>query len=1065
MKFHHQLSLITLALSGALSLGATEIVIEAEDFKEPGAWQVVDYGGATAMMGGKKNSVAKTTFDATPGDYYAFVRVMTHGGEWRYTDFTINGLKMGKAGDEKIPEGGKPGWHWVPFKYKIHLNEKNNTIKMTANVDIARVDRILFSTDKNFDCAKAPAPVVNKDRKPSARQLEGIFGRPQPQGDGPDMLLLSGGRPWVANQHSGDFAQAGYRVTLLNGVYLDGCSGASIKQTPTDPVEPTPLDGITPEFKNLSKYKVIVFDSMPTKGQEKLFTSERIATLKKYIENGGSVVFTVNVPEKLAELLPVEKIAIADSMEEVSLDDLFAQRPAEQQFSLLPEKWALYTYFRNCQAKKNARVLSYIVDATGNEVVPYIVEMPFGKGKVVFWNAQFERLEQAQQLFNWAYTPTLGAAIAETACPDAKIDAQRNLKKAIANKGLQPKMLDKAKFSVTVPAFELAKTDTTVTVNGNELLFSNGAKIVIADDKESVSLSYPGAKKPYVRELALPKIGYPLKADKVDSLETAEGVDVKRETKASKAVWSITSVKGGNNATITVSADDGSAYTWTFVTGKMHLDGRVFEGFGQQITLDKMPSHLLASISLVQKLDVGNKNFRRFTCYQPPRGYKDFDFTGKVDSDTRTWGFFSDGQPFSWIEGSDAVFAEFVDAPAPTSIGYTVKKGNHFATGRISFEFGRVKAPQSTPLFWQMVTDSKYNTTNDWIAMYQYMRKNLRRKVNFPETAAKPCAAYSNTCTSAQIERILDFSRDHGFDLCFLPYCPAPMEAFQGKQPSMQKVKARGMAGYPWFPCCHSPDVTETVKNHPEWYHKDENGKLATYFGHFYTADMNNPEFVKWHLDVVDNMMAQGVKTVWYDMGGTASHCVNFGTPESRVNFWAQMEIFRHYFNNGGWIVTEGQNPCVLDGYIFRENVYNDPVGNEFAMIGAQIHWGGFRCPFFRLAMYDIFWPMELDALVLDFETGIGRKAKLASAVSFVPAINETLAFGMPFIRETPCGTSWISDKGGALFFWDGVKELQAELPAGFEPESLVHGGKTVALNGKMPTSVEPESIIVFKKK
>ncbi|MCQ2351995.1 MAG: hypothetical protein MJ033_00770 [Victivallaceae bacterium] len=1053
------------AVAAAFALNAAEIVVEAENFKTPGDWQVVDYGGATAMMGGKAKSVATTTFDATPGDYYVFVRVMTHGGGWRYTNFTVNGLKMGRAGDEKIPDGGKPGWHWVPFKYKVHLNEKNNSIKMTANVEIARVDRILFSTDRNFDCSKAPAPVVNKDRKPSARQLEGIFGRPQPKGDGPDMLLLSGGRPWVANQHSGDFAQAGYRVTLLNGVYLDGCSGASIKITPTDPVEPTPLDGITPEFKNLAKYKIIVFDSMPTAGQEKLFTAERIATLQNYIENGGCVVFTVNVPEKLNHLLPVEKLPVADTMEEVSLDNVFALRPADQQFSLLPEKWEIYTVFRSCQAKKGSRVLSYIVDGTGSPVSPYIAEMPFGKGKVVFWNAQFERLQKAQQLFNWAYTPTLCAAIAETAYPDAKVDAQRRLKKVLADKGFQPKTIEKADIAVAIPEFNLGKTATTVTVNGNELLFSNGAKIVVANDKKSVSLYYPGAKKPYVRDLELPKVGYPAKADKVDSMETAEGVDVKREVKASKAVWTIAGIAGGNQAMITVNADDGSSYDWTFVTGEMDIDGRKFTGFGQQVTLTKMPSHLLASISLVQKVDVGNKNFRRFTCYQPPRGYKDFDFSGKIDNNTRNWGFFSDGQPFSWIEGSDAVFAEFVDAPAPTGLGYTVKKGNDYATGRINFEFGRVKAPQQTPLFWQMVTDAKYNTTNDWIAMYQYMRKNLRQKVNFPETAAKPCSAHSNTCTRLQIAKIMDFARDHGFDLHFLPYCPTPMEGFQGKLSMMQMCKERDLAGYPWFPCCHSPDVTPTVKEHPEWYHKDENGKLATYFGHFYTADMNHPEFMKWHLGVVDNIMAQGVKTVWYDMGGTASHCVNFGTPESRVNFWSQMEIFRHYFKNGGWVVTEGQNPCVIDGYIFRENIYNEPVGNEFAMIGAQIHWGGFRCPFFRLAMYDIFWPMELDALALDFETGIGRKAKLASAVAFVPAINETLAFGMPFIRETPCGTSWISDKGGALFFWDGVKELKAELPAGFVADYLVCNGKKVVLNGKMPASVEAETIVVFRKK
>ncbi len=1067
MNLRKKLQLAALLVSGLFSLGATEIIIEAEDFKEPGTWQSVNYANATAMMGGKIKGVAKTTFNATPGDYYVFVRAMTHGGGFRHANISVNGLKVGKAGDEKLADGEKGGWRWVPLKRKIHLNAENNTIRMVANSDFTRIDRIIFSTDKNFDCAKAPAPVANPNRQPSARELEGIFGRPKPEGDGPDMLLLAGGRPWVGNADSRHYSQAGYRVMLLNSVYLDGLGGASIKQTPTDPIEPKALDGITPEFKQLNKYKIVAFETMPMACQEKLFTPERIETLKKYVSEGGNVIFTVNVPEKLGDLLPVEKVPSEESMSEESMENLYAERPEGKPFSILPEKWLLHTYFRYCQAKKDARVLSYIVTADGNKLSPYLVEMNYGKGKVMFWNAQYERLQQGMALFNWAYTPVLQGAIAETLYPSEKVNAQNIYYKSLKKQDNAPKpvILDTAEVDLTVPEFGIAPTRTTVTVDGNTATFSNGAKVVVADNKKSISLTFPGAKKPYIREFSLPAIAYPDQADKVDSLETAEAVGTKKKVRASKAKWQIDSVTGGDKLTIKVSADDGSAYTWTIITGEANVDGRKFIGFGQQVSLDTMPKHLLADICFVQKVDVGNKNFRRFACYEPPRGYKDYDMTGKEDNFTRNLGFFSAAQPFSWLEGSDAVFSEFVDTPQSTVLSYTVKKGDDFATGRVNFGFGRVKAPQKTPLFWQMVTDAKYNTSNDWIAMYQFQRKHLRQVANFPEIPAQPNAQNRDTCTNDQQLACMDYAAAHGFKLYALNFCPSPMELFEKPHRCFNDCKVRGLAGYPWFPCCHSPDVTRTVKEHPEWYLKDESGKLTQYFGHFYEGDMNNEEFMKWHKSLIDFMMEQGMKTVWYDMAGAASGGVNFATPESPIGLVPQLKLFRYYYEKGGWVVTEGMNPCVIDGYIFREDVYNKPVGNEFAMIGAQCNGGGFNSPYFRLAMYDVFWPMNMDGVTFNFETGFGVNDLTRHAVSFVPTINEVLSFGMPFIRETPFGTTWIADKGGAFFCWNGVKNLKATLPAGFVADSVFCNGKTTKLNGKLPTSVEPESIIVLKKK
>ncbi len=58
-------------------------------------------------------------------------------------------------------------------------------------------------------------------------------------------------------------------------------------------------------------------------------------------------------------------------------------------------------------------------------------------------------------------------------------------------------------------------------------------------------------------------------------------------------------------------------------------------------------------------------------------------------------------------------------------------------------------------------------------------------------------------------------------------------------------------------------------------------------------------------------------------------------------------------------------------------------------------------------------------------------------------SVNEVLSFGMPFIRETPFGTMWISDKGGVFFCWHGVKDFKAVIPGNFVADRVFCDGKT----------------------
>lgn len=907
----------------------------------------------------------------------------------------------------------------------------------------------------------APQSDALKTLYQKGQVLEGMYRRPVSTGKGPEMLLLCGGRPWFANDFAKIFIQAGYRVNLLNGVYLAGLSGASIKITPDDPREPEPLDGITPEFDRLADYKIVFVNLITPENQKKLFTPERVEKLKKFVSAGGALVLTFHAPELPDELMPVGKTVSSDEMEMIEPGDYYAQRPAQKLFAALPERWKIYASFRNVALKKGAKTLSKITDPGNHPVGIYLAEKPFGKGKVIYWNAEFNRLAQSRQLCNWAYARRLVAAVAALGATDANIDLDKTLKKHTPE--LTPKMISRAEVELKTPTFQMKETPVRVELKDHTFYFSNGYKIVVHDNK--VDVFYPGAKKAYIRNMRLPWVSFPKKADKVDSL-TAEAVAVKRSARRSTAIWKVAKLSGGNAATIEVAASDGSAYRWKFVTGRAEIDGRVFDGIGQQITLTKLPDHLLSEISVTYQVDVGNQRFRRFACYTLPRGYVEYDMTGKADADTGGWEFFGNGQPFTYLEGKEAVFAEFVDRVQSTSCEYRASQGSEFARGKMIFRFGRVKAPQTTPVLWQMTADAKYNQNDDWMAMYQFQRKMLRAKEGFPETFARPVAGHRNTCSDEEVEAVADFAAKAGYGFFRLTKVPTEMEQFAEDHvlEYLGVPKKYGMKGYTWFACCHSPGDSPTVLEHPEWYLKDEKGNLATYFDHFRIGDVNHPEFVKWHLGVVDGMFQQGLGSVWYDMGGAAASGVNFGTPESPIALTGQMKIFRKHFDFGGWVVTEGMNPCVVDGYIFRENDYHDPVGNEFAMLGAQIDAAGFRCDHFRLAMYDIFTPLFLDGKVFDFDDFVGAQKLIDEELAFVKPVNELLEGGMPYIRETPFGTSWISDKTAAFFFWDGVKEFSAKVPEGYKAYSLTAQGKTEMLNGVLPESVAPKTLIILKK-
>ena len=1047
--------LITVALTSS----AADILLETINFDNLDGWKINRVANKTTLESTSPKAVASMDFETTsPGAYYLYAEVFTLGQHYRKTDIFVNRMKYLSAGDEEVKNLKYPAWHWIKSPAIINLKAGKNSIKIQSKNAFARIRCIVLSTNPQF----AP-PEETVIKEVYSREKEGIFPCPKPTGNGPDMLLLNGGRPWEGNASAQIFAHGGYRVKILNSVYLAGLGGASIKITPDNRTpEPEALDGITPEFKRLNKYKIIVVNNIPLKMQTKLFTPERIAVLKKFIADGGKLILTINAPISLDELLPFE--VIPDSDEFVELENAFTKNPGIEAFKAMMDKWRILHKFRMVKPKKGSKTLCEIFTEDGfTTKVPYIVTMKYGKGEVLFWNSQYERVQKAQQLLNWAYTPALMNCLAASICPDKNVNTQKLIQPP--KRESEPVVLEKASAKIVSPKMELQKEVDSAVVSGNTIKFGTTAKIIVKNN--TVDVYFGNASKPYIADMTFPQIYLPKGATKVNDNSSAEAVGMTSEDFNANVKWQVKNISAKDNtATITLVSADGAHCKWNFVSGKLHIDGRDFYGIGQKTHLLKSPYSLIESIRIAEKLDVSNRIFRRFACYQPPRGYKEHDFSGAVSDNTRHWGFFGDGQPFSWLQGKDAVFTEFAAAPFPVSVDYNVKKGQSFANGNICFRFGRVPAPQETIFFWQMVTSPEYNTDNDWIAMYQFQRKYLRKTAGFPEIPARPCANNSNTCSAAERLKIIKAAKQLGFTQKKVGVAPWSMETFETAQALryFAECQQEGIVAYPWFPCFHSPGETWTVKKHPQWYISDENGKPFKYFGHFYVADVNNPDFRKWHLQVVDKMFDNGVKVVWYDMAGAASGRVNFGTPQSPTAFWQQMEVFRHFYRKGGWVVSEGMNPLVLDGYIFRENIYHEPVGNEFAMIGAIIEAAGWRCDRFRLAMYGIFTPEELDPLVLDFEYKLGDIANLKKITAMVPTINRLLDQGMPFIRNTEFGTTWISDNGGALFFWNGVKNFEAELPRDLVTDTMLHGGQETKLNGKMPTGIQPETIITLKK-
>ncbi len=1052
-----------------LGVSAAEHRIEAESLNL-GKWAASNWGimsGSRFITGAVRSmdNLASGEFKLADGTYYVWVRTYSNGGNWRKAELSVNGAKLGLIGDDPLPAGRKAGQCvWTRLPQTVAVKDGKVKIELRAKSEFARIDVFIFTTDKDFvpssdklkiekipaaenTAAPVPARTAGVDIH-KISELETIFQRPLPSGNGPDILLFHGGRPWVGNGSAAYFNHAGARCLVLNSVYLNGFGGASIKTFPSDKVEPVPLDGITPAFRELANYRLVVINGIPEKFQRKIFTPERIESLRGYVKNGGNLFVTVNVPAEFGDLLPAELGKMNQPV-----PGMKASRPESANFSIFPPEVPVTERYRSAKLRPGAKILSGIKSGDGRDAGIFAAVHSYGKGHVLWLNTEHTRTQGTRQFYNWAYGRAFMIALANE-CAGFSLDTKTGIFPVPPKP--EQKVLGFQKITVREPEIELFDSKTAVSVKDGAAVFGDGFRVVQKPDG-TLDVYYPGTDKSFMT-LSLPELQTSEKQAVLDSA-TSEAVDVKKGFRNAKIVWTPAGIEGGKTAKFKYRGNDGTELVREFKSSVLKLDGRTYRSLGERMTVPKS-SVLISRFSSANRLRIGGNSARRMSAYMPPRGYSDFDMT--KNSDTAWNGFFGDSQPFGWVACENGVFSEFVEKASTVSVRYISKAGNPEISAGNQVFVGRLRAPVTTEWFHHAWSEGPENGVNGYLAMWQFQRMNLRKNAGLMEYPAVPVATYSNTCTSAEKAKAAETARKLGFRFFHLQYCPTAIESLNSKAclADYELCRKNGLGAFPWSPCDYCQGTSEAVYGeHPEWFMRDESGAIFRYFGNFPVLDVTNPHFRNWYFNLMKSVVAAGVKAIYLDMGGAAAGNVNFAPPEAGTGLNSLIKIYDFFHKNGVRVSIEGMSPLVIDRYWYRQQLYTSFRGREFALLGAQIGTNGgddLAIDYFRAGMYGAFPSLLVDGYAQSFERTPGEIAMVKRAARLLPGFYEALnVTGMPFVRETPFGTVWTGKNGGAVFFWHGVKSATFDLPAGWTIKG--HSGNTVS-------DIRPETILILNK-
>ncbi|MCQ2380430.1 MAG: hypothetical protein MJ025_05885 [Victivallaceae bacterium] len=909
---------------------------------------------------------------------------------------------------------------------------------------LAGIMTTAFTLFAAFAVVAADMPTMYPGQKPQGgggKKAAPIKGK-----KGDKIVLLHGGRPWEGDSTADGLVGCGLKVVAVTSPYLDGFGCATIKPHITDKVEPKANDGITPAFENLEDVKLVMVALIMEDAQRLMFDSTRVRQLRQYVEQGGHLLFDISAARELGDLLPVE---LGD---EVLFNDVMvANRPIGNAFKMFPEEIPCYRVYRKAVLRPGAVALSTIRNAKGEEVAPLIARIKIGKGSVTFLNTVKRNPQQMKDFSNWAYSRAFLYSLAGD-CFGKVVKPKMSTFPALPPHGT----CGVEHASLLPPENAIVPDAREAKLFGRTIALGNGIRIVVGE-KDEVSVTWPGMKTPVIKNFTAPRITFSDKQAVYDSA-TAEATEVKTDEKTADIAWKCTDVAvRGAEAVLTYKSGK-NEIQWIFNPGRLELDGRKMEGFSERVAVISS-AYRISGIKFSCDLEPVQPLYaHRNSCYSPPRGYTAFDMTGKqAKVDTWSWGMFSSGQPFEMLACAGSLYIAAPDGIQGCSPRMIRLSGKPIQSTR-SMSFGRMKAPISTVPYWHWYGAGAERGHQDYIAMYQFMRSMLRRKGNLKELPGYPIARYPYNLTE---DEMIEFERKAaaaGYRFIFPsnPESPIDQIASDTWVKRYNRIKALNARARIWTAGSYvQGDGGWIIRNHPEWFIRDEKGKFFQYFGKYPVIDVNEPAFYDWYTGILRKAIDAGVGWVYRDMDGAASGNANYAKDQSPSGLGSMVKFYKFFHDNDCRASVEGMNPLVLDEYWYRYDKYTDFTGKEFSLIGQMPSGdlkGGFALDPMRTAMYCCFPTVDMSGTLLGIEYMIGEAKRGERVLSLIPKFNEALDLcGMPYVRETKFGTVWTGEHGGVLFFWNSASRVTLDLPDGW---------KIRGVEGNVLTDVPADSII-----